>query len=205
MEQHHRVLGLDPAIKNFGFSMLEIREDKTAWRIIECGLLQHPINAIGEDLRDSLDTFTYEMRRMIQVWRPADVVIERFQNRSRVGASQTEKVNIMIGLAAYMADSASCNVHALTAASWKNKVNASADLDKIYLSARSAVKDLCKSEGIAVAARTALLGKTPHSVDSTILALFIGCQKAGIDPFRFINPSVGVKVARALVRMVQPT
>ena len=196
--QHHRVLGLDPAIKNYGYSMLEIREDLTAWRIIECGLVQNPINEIAENLRDSLDKYSFEMRRMIQVWRPADVVIERFQNRSRVGASQTEKVNIMIGLAAYMADVASCNVHAITAAQWKNKVNAKADLDAIYTTTRTYMRDYCKSRNHSKAQRDTLVGKVPHSVDSTILGLLIGCQRSGIDPFSFINTNVANKVVKAL-------
>lgn len=198
--EHHRVLGLDPAIKNYGFSMLEIREDLTAWRIIDCGLIVNPINEIHENFRLAIEQYTFEMRSKIQIWRPHDLVIERFQNRSRVGASQTEKVNIMIGLAALMGDQASCDIHAFTASQWKNKVNAKADLDDIYAATRSVMKDFCKANKLSIKDRKVLVGKVPHSVDSTILGLFVGSAKAGIDPFTFINESISIKVVKALVR-----
>lgn len=198
--QHHRVLGLDPAIKNYGYSMLEIREDLAAWRLVDCGLIQHPINEIAENLRESLERYTLEMRRMIQLWQPEAVIIERFQNRSRIGASQTEKVNIMIGLAAFMASLSSAHITAFTAAQWKNRVNAKVDIEDIYKTTRVFMRDYCKSKRMNKDKANALVNQIPHSVDATIMALLIGSQRAGIDPFKFINVTIAGKVVKVLTK-----
>jgi Holliday junction resolvasome RuvABC endonuclease subunit len=194
------VLGLDPAIKNYGFAMLEIREDLTAWRIIDCGLLLYPLNEMTFNLKEGIEKYTFEMKRMIRMWRPRDVVVERYQNRSRIGASQNEKVNIMIGIAALMADQADSEIHAYTASQWKNKVNAKTDLDEIYKHTRNTMRKFCKRNDIPKKKTDWLLNQVAHSVDATIMALFIGSGRAGINPFTFINTTIADKVVNALTR-----
>lgn len=198
---NYKIIGFDPAIKNFGFSCIEIREDWPAWRILEANLLKFPINEIGEELIPSIDLYMMEINRIFRMHKPKDIMIERFQNRSRIGASQNEKVNIMIGLLVHAANNSyKCSVYAKTAAAWKNKINMIIDIEDIYKATHELVKRNCKEYNIKNESKNVILGKIPHTVDSTIMALSIGCEQLKIEKKKFINLEIAGKVSKHLMK-----
>ena len=173
-------LGLDPAIKNFGFSVIELHPVKAKWRLLDCGLLKHPMSEIGHDFRASIQHFHMEMSALSLSVTPQLVAVERFMNRGMVGASQTEKVNLMIGYLAHLFGEQGSRIRLLSAGAWKAKVNAKMNLDGVVNQGRAQLRKSLRAAGMSANEYQPWVAMVPHCTDATVLAAMMAYEELGM-------------------------
>jgi hypothetical protein len=162
------IIGGDPGIVNFGLAVIDTNLVKVLWSGFHSAAISNLTNNLLKkkvkkliltypNFSVQLDNYLRVCQFHLQAWHPQQLVFERYQSRNFKGIN-IEKINLMIGLWAGLAYRYGIPTRVITAAAWKNTLRASGiDLLQIY-------------------ADQALLGITPHMVDSVLLASFVGSE-----------------------------
>jgi len=116
-----RLLTFDPGTKNFGVSATSIVKGRP--EILHLGLLKNPITDLKNGEREIQEyAFTREVLKLIRLYQPSTIVIERFQNRGRGMGALVEKVSYMIGLLARICRKNNIQLILYVASQWKNDI-----------------------------------------------------------------------------------
>lgn len=115
------ILGLDPAIKNFGYSVCTKDSSGTVLPR-ESGILKNPVNAMGLESQELVAKFLEEIKTTISTHSVRQIVVERFQARNITRDIQIECVNAMIGALLTL----DTPIRLIYASHWKNEINRTA-------------------------------------------------------------------------------
>lgn len=148
-------LGVDPGTANYayGFVRYKLIRGKLRPRILSCGQLHWTISNLTDGLQrppknrikksipvkdqmippfqSQLSLFEKDWRAQVRKFQPNTWTVERFQARGLMGKT-IECVSLMNGVLAAMARRNKIYYGMITAAQWKNRVNAFDELDVIY-------------------------------------------------------------------------
>lgn len=167
-----RLLQFDPGSRNFAYSVMDIQGDK--FHYLEIGQFINTIVNLtpypaykkpktkkkipksewpfDPPIQDATPIFVSSMNRLLDEYKPHEIVIERFQARGLKG-STIEAVSIMIGMIYILAKNKNIKVRLITAAQWKNRVNTIVNLDTLY-------------------GQTKKLGFSPHETDASCMGIY---------------------------------
>jgi len=113
------VLGLDPAIKNFGYCVYDADSNVS----IENGILDCTINKIDDGHPDQVLAFTNRIMDLISTHGISLITAERFQARGVTLDIQIECINQMLGIISLCAVNLGVKYKFVYASHWKNEVN----------------------------------------------------------------------------------
>jgi len=169
---------MDPAIKNFGWAVLDLWPGE--WKIAAGGLIGDLPEAFGLPVNDSSGKkapgvrvdmaargFGRKIDGMLGEYRPEALVLERFQNRGRIGQSMTERVNLLIGIAAAAGLRGSLPVHAVSPSEWKR--GCKRDMAKETKACKAVLKGRIPDKERFRALRDAC----PHVLDASAMCLHV--------------------------------
>ena len=115
-----KILSFDPAIKNFGYSLVEIPDSGKEWKLENAGTLRNPVQVLE---KESIDLFCMEIKTLFDICRPDRVVVERFLNRGMMQQAMNEKVGVMIGIILSSCTGKYLAYNLVTPSAWKNTAN----------------------------------------------------------------------------------
>lgn len=164
------ILGLDPAIKNFGYSVIGIDPIQYKWKLIECGIIKNPINKLDGNFSLSTQKFKADIDLLSIEYKPVFTIIERFMNRHKLGQSMTEKVGIMIGIASSNRNMG--KVQLVTPGVWKTRIKRFVNIDDIYKETKLQIRKKSVNKEQSKYAQN----QVNHCVDSTILSILYGME-----------------------------
>ena len=170
------VIGLDPAIKNFGYAVIRMDHDGSRFKLLRAGHIEKRITDFGKNFDVQISAYRKEMHGLLREFNPKLLVAERFQTRQRLTFSMGEKVNIMLGIAMYRRAN---SVNLVAPGAWKKQANSRVPLNKLYNIGRAHVRDICKKEGMSTKRSQAIQKQVPHCVDATCVALLYGSRYLG--------------------------
>lgn len=148
-------LGVDPGTLNYayGFVQYKLHEGSLRPKILSAGQLHWTITNLTDGLQkppkskrkksiamsdqmippfqSQLSLFEKDWRAQVRRFQPSHWTVERFQSRGLQGKT-IECVSLMNGVLAAMARRNKIYYGMITAAQWKNRVNAFDNLDAIY-------------------------------------------------------------------------
>jgi len=152
------ILGLDPAIKNFGYSVFGSDPNKC----YESGILKNPVNEMGVESQKLIKNFLEEISNIIDKYKVDNIVVERFQARNISRDIQIECVNTMIGALLTL----DIPVRLIYASHWKNEINRVVSTYGYLLDNK---KKLGEPLHQSIYPR---LRCTPHEFDASCIALY---------------------------------
>jgi hypothetical protein len=166
------VVAFDPGSSNFGCfaGRLRIKNDALSGiELLDSKMLQNPIKSLGTDFKSQADAYRQEIRQFLLKYKPAVVVIERFQSRGLRGTT-VELVNVMIGILSeiiYNLSNEGLEIELKTpiASQWKNALNKHFSLEDLY---------------------QYLPGSQLHRLDACLMSLF-AVQDGIKDVYSFLN------------------
>ena len=173
MPEYPIIIGLDPAIKNFGYSVIRMDHAGKRFQMLESGIIQSKLLNM-ERIDSEIAAYKKEMYTLFRRYSPTLLVIERFQTRHMLTHSMGEKVNMMIGVAAISKHVKT--VWMIAPGAWKKQVNAAVSLRELYNAGRSTVRTHCKKNGIPLKQSQAAQARIPHCIDATCLGLLYGAR-----------------------------
>ena len=123
-------ISLDPGLVNSAVVVLDYKKRK----VIKQQMVPVAITKLTKEENDEqYPKFVKYWDRLFKKYKPTKFICERFQNRGfRGGQSICECVNVMLGTMQHIAYTQKIDVTFPTAATWKNKVNRSFSLEKLY-------------------------------------------------------------------------
>ena len=139
------LLALDPGKVNFGYSVLDWKDDGT-YRVRDCGILKHTITELKRGLPKSTRKYGKEVSTLVNKYDIEVIIAERFVSRGLLG-SLSEYVNIMLGITSVYAKK---DFLLIIPATWKNRFNKKYPLKNFY---RDSVN-------------------TKHSIDATLIGVY---------------------------------
>jgi hypothetical protein len=156
------ILSCDPGTKNFAVSITAVRLVKGTikFRILGTKVISSTVRELKANIVMSIKGFVDEILELLDKEKvyPDVLYMERFQSRGN-GGTTIEAINFMLGVLVYHFNE--CDIRLLTAATWKNRVNAKTDLKEVY-----------KSYGLN---RVASL-KTAHELDAALIGIYAAHQ-----------------------------
>jgi hypothetical protein len=159
----------DPGTKNFAASFHVVENGKI--RLLATGMLRNTITDLTKDVEQSSSLFIGEIDSLFEKYGTPDATcFERFQSRGN-GGTLIECVNIMLGL--LISRCRGLQPKIITAATWKNRLNA--ELDIIGQS----LNDLYADNSLGKAASR----KTMHELDSAFIGVYRIYDLEGSTPF----------------------
>ena len=146
------VMGLDGGKTNFGYSLvrLSLVRKRLKATVLETGVVPCPVNDMKAASEQRIP-FVKWFRSKVKKFAVTDIIAERFMTRGGASMGTTiECISYMYGAI----DQVFGKVTYVTAATWKNQVNKVSSLDLWYDSP--------------------LYTKTPHEIDATLQAIYLG-------------------------------
>lgn len=150
MKKKIRILGCDPGSKNYGYTCLDarVKEGKLKTKVHEIGMFQRCINNLTSKpqkppksrrkkegmwapLQEQLPIFEHFWSGVLDEFKPDMFMVERYQARGGKGTT-IECVSIMNGVIASLCLDRGIDFQMITAATWKNRVNAHISLEDSY-------------------------------------------------------------------------
>ena len=167
------IIGMDPAIKNFGYAVARMDHDGKRFQMLDAGFIQNKLENL-ENVRNEISVYRKEIDNLFRHYAPTLLVIERFQTRHMLTHSMGEKVNMMISIAAiseYIK-----TVWMIAPGAWKKQINAAVNLQELYNIGRSTVRAYCKKNDIPLQQSQVAQKQVPHCIDATCLGLLYGAR-----------------------------
>jgi hypothetical protein len=158
----YRILGCDPGVRNFGIAVIEYDMEPFKAKILMNRMVLHTVDDLkGSNAKLQILAYEKELKKVIKEFKIESICAERFQTRGN-GGPTIEYVSVMIGRMATMVKQ---EVLYITAAQWKNRINAQVSLDEMYS-----------------------LSPSNHQLDASLIGLYGAQQINGIQPYQKINP-----------------
>lgn len=170
------ILSGDPGLQNYAFCITKYNKGKL--KILKIGMIKQVINnLVRNDITKKIgpkrkrETITIKgnmyltkryikrFSKLLDKYKPDEVVMERFQVRFRGGQSIAECVSFMLGCLATLCEFRNIPYTWLVASQWKNAINKEIDLEKTY----SHIKDKYKIE--------------PHMWDALCQGMYVANQQ----------------------------
>lgn len=148
----------DPGTKNFAAAFTLVENNKV--RLLATGMMQNTIGDLTGNVEQACQDFLAEIDALYSKYGTPDVTcFERFQSRGN-GGTLIECVNMMLGILTY--HNLGRNPKVITAATWKNRLNA--ELSMIGQS----LNDLYSDNNLA----SKKAPKTMHELDASFIGLY---------------------------------
>jgi hypothetical protein len=159
----------DPGTKNFAASFTLVENNKV--RLLATGMLQNTLGDLTGNVEEACLKFVAEIDALYCKYGTPDITcFERFQSRGN-GGTLIECVNMMLGILTYR--NVGLNPKVITAATWKNRLNA--ELAMIGQS----LNDLYTDNNLA----SKHSNKTMHELDASFIGLYRMYDWYGIPAF----------------------
>ena len=150
MKNTFTVLSGDPGLTNYAVCVTQYKKGKL--KILKIGMIKSIIkNLVANDIVKTVGPkrkrekivikgnmylthkFIKRFSKLLDEYKPDEVVMERFQNRGfRGGQSIAECISFMLGVLAALCEMRKIKYTWITAAQWKNQFNRQLSLDKVY-------------------------------------------------------------------------
>ena len=198
-------IGLDPGIKNFGVSVVQMdaKNPLSRYAVTYCGMIPQDclVNTWSwNELAEQVRRFATYLHYIVDTANPhatqrsVYVVAERFQTRGLLASSAGEHVGIMLGAAMKVFAEKDVEVFMVTPGQWKPKFRK--HLPAIYNEARADVRKMCRKFGkLPTLFVKNAQGNAVHCVDATGMVLSHQMDKGGAMP-----ANMPLKVSRRLLR-----
>ena len=196
MTKYPVIIGLDPAIRNFGYAVLHMDHDGSRYKLLEAGHIAKRITDFGDRFDDQISSYRTEIHGLLRRFNPKLLVAERFQTRQRLTFSMGEKVNLMLGIALYRRSN---GVRLVAPGAWKKQANSRVLLKTMYNVGRKHVRTVCKEKGLSTRRSQIIQKQVPHCIDAACVALLYGARYLGYPfPTELITERLPIHVVSAI-------
>lgn len=163
------IFSTDPGTKNFAASFTRIEKNKV--EVLATGMFTDTIIDLTKNVTGQYDLFFDRFSKLVLRYGTPDVCcFERFQSRGNKG-TLIECVNIMLGLMLHV--TRDYNPLIITAATWKNRLNAQLGISGLCLDDIYDNYDMKRASG----------KKTVHEFDASCIGLYRGYLAMDMAPF----------------------
>lgn len=185
-----RVLGLDPAPDNYGFSVTKVQGEPNTGDpgalVIETGVLNNSLTNPSET-NNNLPKFADEMAEIIKKHNPDLVGIERFMLRGKMSKKVSdEAINMMIGVVSYLSHLNGTTTSHILASHWKNEIKKKVNMVGFYKVCNSSrIQKEHESINLKPGTKSQVIleGHTDHEVDATLISIYTGAKVLGFKPY----------------------
>jgi Holliday junction resolvasome RuvABC endonuclease subunit len=133
---YNTVLAMDMGSKNTSMVIMSVCNNKI--KIRSAKMVPNTINDLNKNLLEQTNKFKSILKENIKKYNPNSVICERYMARFK--GSESEKVNIMLGIIISVCEDNNIPIELKGAAAWKNvftkKFHSKTKLEKLYKTSR---------------------------------------------------------------------